>query len=186
MDRGRATSPENSMKKKLFEATEEMLDEKRWADYGDPDDVWEAITLGWRVIFASGVTKKNAHFAMAWLKICRELKKSKYDNAVDGLAYLWMAFKEHENGECETKLQGSMDSEGSVSAPGTVDEREVPSDGDFESRERERMLRIKRILGRMDRQERKNRGKHPNKTHKVGSYIRRWKMALKDDHNESW
>lgn len=172
--------------KKLFENASAMVDDNRWKDYGDPDDVWEAITVGWRVIFAGGVTIKKAHMAMAWMKICRELKKSKYDNAIDGLAYLWMAFKEYENGECETKLQGGVDTEGSVSARGTVADRKIPVDGDFESRERERMLRIERILGRLDRQDRKNRRQHPDKTHKVGSYIRKWKMALKDDHNESW
>lgn len=181
-----STLPENSMKKKLFDKAAEMVDEDRWKDYGDPDDVWEAITMGWRVIFAGGVTVKKAHMAMAWMKICRELTKPKYDNAIDGLAYLWMAFKEHENGECKEKLQGSLDTEGSVSAPRTDIGGEVPADGDFESRERERMLRIKRILSRMDRQERKNRGKYADKPREVGSHIRRWKMALKDDHNEAW
>jgi hypothetical protein len=172
--------------KKLFEQAAEMVDEDRWKDYGDPDDVWEAITMGWRVIFAGGVTIKKAHMAMTWMKICRELKKPKFDNAVDGLAYLWMAFKEYENGECKEKLQGSVDTERGVSASRTDDGRKVPADRDFESRKRARVLRVERILGRVDREKREDRGKYADKSRKAGSHIRRWKMALKDDHNEAW
>lgn len=68
---------------------ERLINSDRRKEYGEIRKSFGRIADGWSMILGKEITEQQVCLCMIWIKMCREIVKSKHDNAIDMAGYAY-------------------------------------------------------------------------------------------------
>lgn len=81
------SNAKGEMKTEILTEAERIINGPRRESYGDAQNSFKKIAIGWEEIIGHPVNPSQVALCMIWLKMCREINSPKKDNRVDIAGY---------------------------------------------------------------------------------------------------